>query len=400
MRIALVSQEYPPAAHGGIGAQTQIKARGLVSRGHAVHVIAHSMSGQREQYSENGIHIVRVPAYDDRMPIRDEPVRWLTYSVRVAEELAHLDVSHPLDIVEFAEWGGEGYVFLLNRTEYEYIPAVIQLHGPLIMFAHTMHWPDRDSEFYRVGTHMESTCLRLADAVYSSSQCSIDWCGKHYQLPTENVPVLHTGVDTGLFIPFEADKESQPTIIFVGKLVENKGVFELAEAGLQLLNEFPDLQIWLFGRGESAVIEHLEAIGRRSSRRDFLQLRGFIDRKNLPEVLNRAHIFAAPSVYEGGPGFVYLEAMSCGLPVVGCSGSGVSEVITPEETGLLVPPKDAQALARALRRLLSDSALRQSLGTRARDYVLTEADSQVCLRRLESLYESVVARHSGGIATC
>ena len=400
MRIALVSQEYPPAAHGGIGAQTQIKARGLVSRGHAVHVIAHSMSGQREEYTENGINIVRVPAYDDRMPIRDEPVRWLTYSVRVAEELAHLDASHPLDIVEFAEWGGEGYVFLLNRTEYEYIPAVIQLHGPLVMFAHTMHWPDRESEFYRIGTHMESTCLRLADAVYSSSQCSINWCVSHYQLSPENVPVLHTGVDTELFMPFEVDKESRPTIVFVGKLVENKGVIELAEAGLQLLDEFPDLQIWLFGGGESAVIEHLEAIGRRSSRSNFLQLRGFIDRNKLPEVLNRAHVFAAPSIYEGGPGFVYLEAMSCGLPVIACSGSGVSEVITPEETGLLVPPKDSQALARALRRLLSDPVLRQSLGMRARDYVLTEADSQVCLRRLESFYEVVVARHSGGIATC
>ena len=400
MRIALVSQEYPPAAHGGIGAQTQIKARGLVSRGHAVYVVAHSMGDHREEYSDNDIHVIRVPACDDRMPIRDEPVRWLTYSVRVAEELAHLNALHSLDIVEFAEWGAEGYIFLLNRTEYEYIPAVIQLHGPLVMFAHTMNWPDLDSEFYRIGTHMESTCLRLADVVYSSSQCSIDWCAKYYQLPTKNIPILHTGVDTGLFMPFEADKESRPTIVFVGKLVENKGVFELAEAGLQLLKEFPDLQLWLFGRGESAVIERLEAIGRRSSRSDFLQLRGFIDRKSLPEVLNRAQIFAAPSIYEGGPGFVYLEAMSCGLPVIACSGSGVSEVITPEETGLLVPPKDSQALARALRRLLSDPVLRQSLGTRARDYVMAEADSQVCLRRLESLYESVVARHRGGIATC
>jgi len=400
MHIALVSQEYPPAAHGGIGAQTQIKARGLVSRGHAVHVISHSMSGEREEYSENGINIVRVPAYDDRMPIRDEPVRWLTYSVRVAEELARQDASHPLDIVEFAEWGAEGYAFLLNRTEYEYIPAVIQLHGPLVMFAHTMHWPDRDSEFYRIGTHMESTCLRLADAVYSSSQCSIDWCASHYQLSTENVPVLHTGVDTELFMPIEVEKESRPTIVFVGKLVENKGVIELAEAGLQLLNEFPDLQLWLFGGGESAVIEQLEAIGGRSPNSDFLQLRGFVDRSKLPAVLNRAHVFAAPSIYEGGPGFVYLEAMSCGLPVVACSGSGVAEVITAEETGLLVPPKDVHALANALRRLLSDPASRRSLGMRARDYVLAEADSQVCLQRLEALYETVVIRHRAGTATC
>jgi glycosyltransferase involved in cell wall biosynthesis len=395
MRIALVSQEYPPASHGGIGAQTQIKARGLASRGHAVHVLAHSTNGEREEYSDEDIHVVRVPAYDERMPVLDEAVRWLTYSVRVAEELARLNASHSLDIVEFAEWGAEGYTFLLNRAEYAYTPVVIQLHGPLVMFAHTMNWPDQESEFYRIGTHMESTCLRLADAVYSSSQCSIDWCTNYYQLSSRHVPILHTGVDTGLFRPLDADKEARPTIVFVGKLVENKGVLELAEAGLLLLNEFPDLQIWLFGRGEPAVVARLEALGRKSARRDFLQLRGFTDREKLPEVLNRAHVFAAPSLYEGGPGFVYLEAMSCALPVIACSGSGVAEVVTPEETGLLVPPRDPQALAQALRRLLRDPALRQSLGGRARDYVLAKADSQRCLRRLESLYQAVVAQQRG-----
>ena len=64
--------------------------------------------------------------------------------------------------------------------------------------------------------------------------------------------------------------------------------------------------------------------------------------------------------YEGGPGLVYLEAMACGLPVIGCSGSGAAEVITPGVNGLLVPPHDRDALAGALRSLLGCAQTRQA----------------------------------------
>ena len=90
----------------------------------------------------------------------------------------------------------------------------------------------------------------------------------------------------------------------------------------------------------------------------------------LPEHLSRAHVFAAPSLYEGGPGFVYLEAMACGLPVIACAGSGAAEVVFPGENGLLVPPGDVDALADALRQLLGDAIGRAEMGERARRYVL------------------------------
>jgi glycosyltransferase involved in cell wall biosynthesis len=390
MHIALVSQEYPPGKHGGIGAQTKVKADGLTALGHTATVITHNVRDEREAASCGNVRTIRLPGYDDRLAIHTEPARWITYSVRVAEELARLHQGHPLDLIDFPEWAAEGYAFLLNRTVFNYVPAVVQLHGPLVMFTHTMDWPKRDSLFFQVGTHMESTCVCLADAVYSSSRCSIDWCSKHYGLAEKDVPVLHTGVDADLFRPCVGPKERRPTIVFVGKLVENKGVLQLAEAARDLLSEFPDLQLWMIGGGDAAIIQRLEEIGRQGSSPDFLHLRGFARREELPKILSRAHIFAAPSIYEGGPGFVYLEAMSCGLPVVACSGSGASEVITPGRTGFLVPPKDLAALTDTLRPLLSDEALRDSIGRRAREYVLAEADSKICLRRLVEFYEAAI----------
>jgi len=394
MKIALVSQEYPPAAHGGIGSQTYLKAHGLASLGHEVNVISHSTDFATQTYRDGEIHVTRIPGFDEQLPIYTEPVRWLTYSANVAAAISELHERTPLDLIDFPEWGGEGYIHLLNQTEWNYIPTVIQLHGPLVMFGHTMGWPDMDSEFYRVGTMMEGTCLRLADAVYSSSHTSADWCARHYGLERENIPVIHTGVDTNLFRPHDEPKDDRPTIIFVGKIVKNKGVESLLEASCQLARDYPDLHLRMLGGGDATLMERLSERAVASGFPDLLDLAGFVQRQELPIHLSRAHVFAAPSVYEGGPGFVYLEAMACGLPVIACAGSGAAEVVFPGENGFLVPPGDVDVLVNTLRRLLSDPEERSEMGRRARRYAVEEADSHICLQRLEEFYISVVS-HSG-----
>jgi starch synthase len=283
-------------------------------------------------------------------------------------------------------------VHLLNQTEWNRIPTVIHLHGPLVMFAHTMGWPDLNSEFYRTGTAMEGTCLRLADAVFSSSRCSADWCARHYGVDRATVPILHVGVDTRLFAPQNVPKARRPTILFVGKLARNKGIMLLLEAACALAHEIPDLRLRVIGGGDDALVSSLRKTAAAAGKPDLLELVGFVTRDNLPLELSRVHVFAAPSMYEGGPGFVYLEAMACGLPVVACEGSGAAEVITDHESGLLVPPNDLVALVVALRWLLADPPARQVMGERARRHVIETADSAVCLKRIEEFYKEVIAR--------
>lgn len=396
MRIVLVSQEYPPTKHGGIGAQNYCKAQGLAARGHDIVVVAHSAPGHSNDIQEGRVRVIRVAGCDDRMPIFTEEVRWLTYSVRVAETLHQLYSQQPFDLVDFPEWGGEGYIYMLNRAHNDRVPVVVQLHGPLVMFAHELGWPDRESEFFRVGTHLERTSLRLAEAVYSSSRCSIAWCAEHYGLSSQDVPVIHTGVDIERFRPDLAPKEQRPTIVFVGKIVENKGVIELAEAAANLLSAFPDLQLWMIGGGPANIIQRLKQIAQRTGNVDFLQLKGFLSHEILPRELSRAHVFAAPSHYEGGPGFVYLEAMACGVPVIACSGSGAAEVVTDDKTGRLVLPRDVPSITEALRDILGNERRRRVMGAQARDYVVTEADSRVCLNRLENFYRDTVAQARDG----
>jgi glycosyltransferase involved in cell wall biosynthesis len=117
---------------------------------------------------------------------------------------------------------------------------------------------------------------------------------------------------------------------------------------------------------------------------------GFVEREQLPEHLSAAHVFAAPSRYEGGPGFVYLEAMACEVPVIACAGSGAAEVVSPGVTGVLVPPDDVDSLTAALERLLTNERLRETMGRQGRAFVTERASTVDCIRRLESFYGGVI----------
>ena len=353
MKIALVSQGYSPeTAGGGIASQTLAKANGLAEMGHNVWVISRSLMDERYERIDGNVMTIRIPGFEDRLPEMTDAVQWLSRSVDVAAEIDALNRSVGLDIIDFPEWGAEGYVWLLNRTEWNHVATVIHLHGPLVMLAHTINYPEPDSEFYRVGSHMEGTCIRMADAVYSSSRCSAEWIDKYYGKPSASIPTIHMGIDTSVFKPLDVPKNSYPTIVFVGKIVQNKGVEELIEAVGTLTAELPDLRLRLIGRGDERYINRLRKMASRSSSSSFLDFAGFVEMASLPEELNRAHVFAAPSYYEGGPGFVYLEAMACGLPVIGCSGSGVEEIICDCHNGFLADPGDVGSLVSALRSTL------------------------------------------------
>ena len=92
-------------------------------------------------------------------------------------------------------------------------------------------------------------------------------------------------------------------------------------------------------------------------------------REELPSHLAGAHIFAAPSIYEGGTGLVYLEAMARGKPVIGGAHGGAPEVIDDGRTGYLVQHGDAPQLATSIETLLANPELAREMGVRGRERV-------------------------------
>src|SRR5437763_1700944 len=146
MNIGLVSQEYPPeTARGGVGTQTWNKARALADLGHSVHVLSCSAGPGPDTRAEADagvtVHRMRPPGVD--FPVYEVPTYWLGYSWAVLGQLHRLMEVVAFDVLDFPEYGAEGFAYQLDRTPWNWAPVVVQLHAPLAMFVEHIGWPER-----------------------------------------------------------------------------------------------------------------------------------------------------------------------------------------------------------------------------------------------------------------
>ena len=372
MNICLVSQEYPPeTAHGGIGTQTWNKAQALTRLGHTVHVLSTSTKVGEDLRTvvEAGVtvHRLRPPGFE--FPVYEESTFWVGYSWAVLRQLRRLMERVSFDLVNFPEYGGEGFAFQLDRTRWNWVPVVVQLHGPLAMFSEKLGWPAVGSEFHRVGTLMERVSIQQADGLMASSANIADFVAAYYGVARDTIDVVHCGIDCDLFRPAaEAERdEGRPTVLFVGNLTADKGINTVFEAALRLRAQHPRLRLQVLGKGEETLVKNFQERARAQGAADLVEYGGFVsDRRQLPEYYRRAQVFASPAHHEVGVANVYVEAMACGCPVVACQTGGAPEAVRDGETGLLVPPSDVEATTRVLGRLLGDAALRRRMGEAGR----------------------------------
>jgi glycosyltransferase involved in cell wall biosynthesis len=396
MRICLVSQEYlPEGGRGGIGSQTYLKAHGLSARGHDVHVVSSPEDdGDASTYLDRAVtvHRVTLPEFGEGL---EQSTTWLAYSAGVACKLAELVEALRFDVIQFPEYGGEGFVWLTDTFRYRLqrygARYVVQLHGPLAMFAEHMNWPAPDDPLYRVGRFMERESVHRADLVLASSHNTARFTADAYEYPVERVEVIHSGVDTDRFRPEPPPHEHRgPNVLFVGNVVSAKGVTTLLRAVTRVRVRHPGIRLRIIGIGEPRFEARLLRIADRFGAGGCVELLGYVDQDRLPEHYAWADIFAGPSAYEPGPGNVYLEAMAAARPVIACDTGGAPEVVLDGETGVLVPPYDTHALGAAIERLAADGAWGAELGRRGREHVEREFALERYLDKVERAYERLM----------
>jgi glycosyltransferase involved in cell wall biosynthesis len=175
-----------------------------------------------------------------------------------------------------------------------------------------------------------------------------------------------------------------PVIGTVGRLVPIKGHEWLLKAAPRVLAEFPRATFVFLGEGP--LLGRLQQVAGElgiSGRVMFLGAR-----QDVPECLAAFDLFAFPSLNEG-MGRALIEAMAVGLPAVATRVGGIPDVVTDGETGILVPPQDAAALADALLTMLRDPARRQAYGQAARRSMDERFDVESMVRALDRLYDAV-----------
>ena len=191
-------------------------------------------------------------------------------------------------------------------------------------------------------------------------------------IPAGRIEVVHDGIDVEKIqhrpvIDVHAEywlPHGVPVIVNVGALVGHKGQKYLIEAMPMVLREVPDAHLIIFGEGDLRA--PLEKQIKQLSLAKRVLLPGF--REDVMSLMKSADLFVMSSVTEG-LGSAVLDAMAMGHAVVGTRAGGIPEAVVPDETGLLVEPADAKALAAAIVRLLKDPDLRKQFGEAGRERV-------------------------------
>ncbi len=395
LNICLVSQEYPPdTARGGIGTQTWNKARALAALGHRVRVLSCAAEpGPDPQVSEHdGVTVYRIRPPGEAFPVYGQSAYWLGYSWAVLGHLARLMKAGPVDVIDVAEYGGEGFAYLLDRTPWNWAPVVVQLHGPLSLFSDRIGWPEPGSDLHRVGIWMEDLCIRRADALMACSANIADFTAARHGVSRESIDVVHCGVDASGFRRAAPSEESpRPTVLFVGNIAANKGVRTVFEAVLGLRAKYPDIHLRLFGKPDDDLVRELQGRAAAAGAQANVAFGGFAGRGELPELYRQAHVFCSPAQHEPGVANVFIEAMASGRPVIASSSGGGGEAVVPGETGLLVPPGDVAATAAALDRILGDAALRARMGVAGRRRVDEYFAMDRYIGRVLAVYDRAMA---------
>jgi glycosyltransferase involved in cell wall biosynthesis len=195
-----------------------------------------------------------------------------------------------------------------------------------------------------------------------------------------------TVVPNAVALPPESGERTEPgRILFLGRVEAAKGVEALLDAVALLAPRFPALHLVLAGSGELDAWRRAAA-GRGIGER--VELTGWLDAAARSAQLDRAAVFCLPSHAEGLP-MALLEAMAAGKAVVASGVGGIPEAVRDGENGLLVPPRDAPALAAALARVLEDAGLQQRLGARARATVERHYSTEAVCGQLAAIYNDL-----------
>ncbi|MCB8820201.1 glycosyltransferase family 4 protein [Microvirga rosea] len=356
MRIIIVNYELPPLG-GGAGNATANVAREMAALGHEVTVLTSLYKDLPRNEVIDGYRVRRVWTVRRRVD-RCTPLEMLVFMVSAIAALPRFIRLHrPSTIIAFfgipsgpVAWVGK---FIFG------VPYIISLRGGDV----PGYQPYDLDRYHRLLRPVIVALWRAARVVVANSGGLRDLA--NLSTPDLPIAVVPNGVDA---IKFHPSGKSQPRsrirLVFVGRLQHQKGVDVLLRAMGRLAR--PDLELLIVGDGPDRNL--LTSLAAELSLERNVIFRGWAEKAELPDLYRSGDIFVLPSRDEGMPN-VLLEAMASGLPAVATRISGSEELVVHGETGLLVPPEDADALAAALAELSDNAALRTEFGRRARSRV-------------------------------
>lgn len=367
MRIVHIYKDYHPPVRGGIEQTIERMARWQVAAGHEVTVLV-SASGERHGRTETigGVRIVRVAEWARALSSPICP----GFPAALARERAdvwHLHSPNPLGEASFQWVRPQGAMVITYHADLSRQRALLPVYGPLV---HAL--------------------FRRADGLHATAPQALERAGSLVTPFRGRFQVVPLGIDAGPLLELARDRpgalalrerHGDPFLLFVGRLRHYKGLDHVLEA-------MRSVRARLVIVGDGPMGPSLHAQAARLGLGDRVHFAGPVSDEGLFDHLAGAGIGLLPSSTGAEAfGLAMVESMAAGLPVISTEiGTGTSYVNRHGETGLIVPPRDPAALARAIQQLVEDPAGRARMGAAGRMRVRELFTTAAMMRGMDALY--------------
>lgn len=300
--------------------------------------------------------------------------------IRVILRLAHYIKKHDIDIVETAVFPSDVYGRVSAKLAN--VPTVIS----------TMHRMEdhKQETIYRILFWLDTLTIRLTTRLIAVSQAVKNYLISWHKVKPEKISVVHNGLDAKKYnINIDIDEfkrelglgQESPTVAFIGRLVKFKGTNYFLQAATSIIRSGITVQFLVVGDGplKSQLMRQTHLLGIS----EHVHFTGF--REDVPQILTAIDILAVPSSWEGLP-LVVLEGMHSGKAIVATRVGGIPEAIEDGETGILIPPRDADRLVDAITDLLKHPNRREEMGKKAKQIAAEKFDVDRMVKKYERIY--------------
>ena len=357
LSICVVTQQYSKII-SGVGLHANHLVSELVKDGHRVTMVA-----PLDQRPAGDIPFSFVGV---RCPLLwRSHVRWVTLSWLFARFLHHASAS--FDIIHFTD-AREALFFLYNQSRHGCVVGNVNdtyaAEGRSVMYYRQFYsdWLSRWL-YYRFLKVCERNVYSKIGAIIANSNYTAKVLMEKYSLSPRRIKVCYKAINPEQYASVLSTRtlsshNAPKCVLFVGSNMQRKGLPVLIRAAPYILASLPETEFWVVG--EDRCIRRMKELCYAEGVERAFRFWGWRSHSDLLKLYSQADVLAIPSLVEAF-GVVFLEAMACGIPVVGTYAGGIPEIIEDGYNGLLVSPGDHLQLAQAIIWLLKDGDLRAHL---------------------------------------
>ena len=390
MKILMLTWEYPPIIVGGIARVVHDLSKRLIKDGHEVTVVTYRDNADVPEYeNDKGVNVYRV---DNYMIHPNNFIDWimqLNFNM-LSKATEIINKEGGFDVIHAHDWLVT-YAAKSLKNAYD-IPIVATIHATEAGRNSGIH-----DETQRYINDTEWLLTYEATEVIVNSNYMKNEIQRLFGLPFDKINVIPNGINLSNFTGIERDydfrrqyaMDNEKIILYVGRLVYEKGVQHLIAAMPKILSNYNDAKLIIAGRG--GMMDELRAEASNLGLNDKIYFTGYLNSKQVQKMYKCADVAVFPSTYEPF-GIVALEAMLAGVPTVVSDVGGLDEIVTHGVDGMKSYAGNANSIADSVTALLYDHQLATNVSKKAKQKVKDQFNWEKIAQDTHFTYEKAICQ--------